>query len=247
MIRNIKALGLAFTAVAVMSVVVVSAAEATQLHATASPTAVITGEQTNPPGDIFKLTGSGAETKCQVAKFEGTIEGGQAGQTTADELTVTPTYSGCKTAGLNSQVLMNGCKYTITGTHNGQTLSKTAWVDVVGCTTGKSIEIKLTGCTVTVPQQTTISHLTFHQQGTLGQSQEDVKVTVTAQGIQYEFHGIACPGPTPGPTQLASDGDYTGESTFKAYADLGTDQVTKHSHEYTEHTDNGVQVGLTVT
>ncbi len=239
MIRNIKALGLAFIAVAAMSMVAASAAQAAQLHAATSPSATITGGQTVQHN--FKLTTSGAETKCTNAQFEGTVEGGSGGTTTAEEITVTPTYSGCQTVGLASQVIMNGCKYTITG---AQPQTLTALVDVTGCTSGKSIEIKLTGCTVTVPAQTGLSHLNFVQSGT------EVEVDVTAQGITYEFHGIACPKPTHGGavevTKLTHDGDYTGKALFKASEDPGFEQKTEHSHQFSKH-KVGTQVTLTAT
>ncbi len=257
MIRNMKALGLAFVAVAAMSMVVASAAQATQLHATVGPSAALTGQQTE--AHRFELTKSGAVTQCAQATFEGTVQGVDQQQTTAQDATLTPTYFTCQTVGLASQVLMNGCKYTITGSHvqaqGTQTFSKTAWVDVVGCTSGKAIEIKLTGCTVTVPEQTTISHIVFsniaevqHLNGE--KTPHDVEAQVTATGIAYEFHGIACPKPKDGQpvevTKLTTDGVYTGKATFRAYQDLGTTQVTKHGHQYSEQ-KCGTQVGLIAT
>ncbi len=261
MIRNIKALGLAIVAVAAMSVVAASAAQASELHATVPNQANVTGEQVI--AHKFQLTKSGAVTQCTQASFEGTITntGQSQQQTTEQELTVTPTYSGCKTVGINSQVLMNGCKYTITGSHTpqggqAQTTALTAWVDVTGCTAGKAIEIKLSGCTVTVPEQTTLSHLKFKniaevQHQPSGQiTPHHVEVEVDVKGITYEFHGIACPKPLDGQpvevTKLTHDGDYTGTATFKAYVDSSTPQVTKHGHQYTEH-KCGNQVGLLAT
>ncbi len=261
MIHNIKALSLAIVAVAAMSVVAASAAQASELHATVPNKANVTGEQSVSLKPQY--TKSGSISQCTQAIFEGTItnKGQSQQQTTEQELTVTPTYSGCKTVGINSQVLMNGCKYTITGSHTpqggqAQTTALTAWLDITGCTAGKSIETKLSGCTITVPEQTTLSHLKFtniaevqHQPS--GQTTpHHVEVQFNIQGITYEYHGIACPKPLDGQpvliTKLTHDGDLTGNATFKAYEDSSTAQVTKHGHQYTEH-KCGNQVGLLAT
>ncbi len=251
MIRNIKGLGLAFVAAAAMSVVAASGAQATQFHAAASPSATINGSQTVQHN--FKLTTSSAETKCSNATFEGTIQGGSGGTTTVEEGALTPTYSQCLTAGLTSQVIMNGCKYTITGKNGAQTLTKTAWVDITGCTVGKTIEIKLLKCTITVPEQTSLSHLVFAQSG------NNVLVQVTMQGITYEFHREEfpvepCPRQIHGGqpkipsehTKLTHDGDYTGTVTLSATQDPSIEQKTEHSHQFTKH-KVGTQVALTVT
>ncbi len=97
MIRNAKAFGFALVAVAAIGMVAVSGAQAAQLHAAASPNVSITGEQIQ--SHRFKFAGSGMEAICTQALFEGTTQGGSGGQTTFQELTLTPTYAGCKTAG----------------------------------------------------------------------------------------------------------------------------------------------------
>ncbi len=245
MIRNTKVFGIAFGAVVAISMAASTAAQAMELHVGAGPSATITGTQTFTWQNNFKLTVSGAETKCSNAQFEGTVQGGQKfpATTTAQELTVTPTYSGCLTAGLSSQIVMNGCKYTITGVHFF-TFSKTAWLDFTGCTSGKSIEIKLTGCTVTVPQQTGLSHLTFSDVF------NEVEASLTVQGFTYELHGVACPKPINGQavevTKLTHDGDYTGGIRFKAFTDFGTGLQLQHNHQYT-YSIPETQVSLSVT
>lgn len=240
MIRNIKALGLAFVAVAAMSMVVASAAQASQLHAATSGSAVITGEQTEQHN--FKLTASGAETKCTQAIFEATAqEESSGGQTTDKELQITPTYTGCKTAGLNSQVLLNGCRYTLTNA--SPTAAATANIDVV-CPSEKVIEIKLTGCTVTVGAQGPLSHLTFSND--TAPTPDHVTANITVSGIQYQFHGIACPSP-PAVTVNANDGVYTGKATFKAYVDNGVGGSITHNGDQYNTLAEGNQVALVAT
>ncbi len=199
------------------------------------PGAVVTGEQTAAQLS-FKLTASGAETKCTQASFEGTAAGSLEAPSTASDLTLTPTLTGCLTAGLASQALLNGCKLTVTG---DQPEPLTALVDITGCTAGKLVEVKLTGCTITVPQQTGIDHVVFaDKEGIPG----DVEAQMALQGIIYEFHGIACPTP-PSLTHLGQDGDLTGKVTLRGYEDLGAASATHNSHQYGKVID-GSQTGL---
>ncbi len=187
--------------------------------------ATITGEQTEQLN--FKLTGSGAETKCTQGLFESTLSGDGKSPVTATEFSLTPRYTGCQTVGLSSTVEMNGCKYTVTG---GQINPQTALVDIAGCTAGKTIVIKLTGCTITVLQQNSLSHITFEEKAG---PPKDILANFTMTGIGYELHGIAClkPGST---TTLTLDGDLTGKVTLRAYEDLGTEEATHNSHQYEE-------------
>jgi hypothetical protein len=253
MIRNIKALGLAFVAVAAMSAFAVSAAQGSELHAQTAKGANITGEQEAGGQHNFKITGPGAETKCTVATFEGTAKDvvqpePADGQTTSQELTVTGTYTGCKTFGLASAVDMNGCKYTITNKLNGVTTALKATVDITGCTPGKQVEVTASGCTIKVPEQHNLSDLGFVN---LAGPPKTVTVNVTVQGITYQLAGALCPGVTGVTTH---DGDYTGAAVFKAFVDLGTQKAihtnvfnnVHNQHEY-DKLICGAQVDLFAT
>jgi hypothetical protein len=243
MILNVKALGLAFVAVAAMSVAATGAAQAAQLHVTTAQKANITGTNTNQ--HVFKLTSpENSEIKCNLAQFEGTVQGGSP-QITAEDVQLTATYTeDCTAFGLNATIDMNGCKYTITGENQG---ALTARVDITGCTTitgqqnHKAIEITVPGCTVTVPQQHGLSHITFTNEGS--GATEDVLAHVNVQGITYESHGALCPG---GNTITTHNGDYTGTATFKAFLDNGNGQATHNGHTYQTHLC-GAQVGLFAT
>ncbi len=245
MIRNIKALGLAIVAVGAMSMAVAASVQAAELHATTQGSAVLTGQQTQQ--HVFQ-TQAGTVT-CGTANFEGTVAS-QGTQVTAQEATITPTYSGCEAFGLNATVQMNGCKYTITGkanTNTGATTALTSYVDVSGCTSGKQIVVNAAGglCTATIPEQHNLSHLVYKDEGTPGTSTEDVGVDVTVSGITYELHGLFCPGG--GATGLRHDGTYHGKATFKAFVDSpGQQQVTEHGHQFNKPNE-GAQVGLRAT
>ncbi len=239
--KGIKSLSIVLAISAIAAGLAAPTASATQYHIFTSPSAVLTGEQTQQLNST--LTASGASTKCSQALFEGTLQGGQS-QITAEEWTLTPILSNCQIAGLATQLLFNGCKFTVTNkSSEGITLKNTAFVDLVGCTAGKQVENKVTGCTITIPEQFHISHAVG---STIPASPSHVEVELTLQGIKYEFHGIACPKPTPKPTELAQDGDLTGKITLKAYADNGTEQVTLNGHQYSKGIC-GIQVSLTGT
>lgn len=247
MTRKIKGLGLAFVAIAAMSMVAAAGAQATQLHATTPNTASIFAERT-AQDTINRFTTVSGTVQCTTSTFEGTAEQASSQQVTTDDLTVTPTYSGCTAFGLAAQVVMNGCQYRLTGTDNtaaGATFpNKTAEVDVV-CTAGKQIEIKAVGgCTVTVPSQNHLEHVVF-QNNPAALPVHDVTIHATAAGIKYEPHGI-CPN-NPAQTVLRQDGNYHGTLTGIARKDENGTLTTKDGHQWLKLSQQGVQVGLIAT
>jgi hypothetical protein len=231
MIGNIKALGIAFVAVAAMSMLAGASAQAAEFHVTTGPKANITGENTPNLFDTFQLEApENAQVQCTQAQFEGTVEGVGA-QITKQDITITATYTNhCTAFGLNATIDMNGCKYTLTGEAQP---ALTARVDIVGCTTitgqqnHKAIEITTAGCTTTVPQQNGLSHITFTNEGA-GHA-ESIEAHVTIQGITYESHGALCPG---GSTITTHNGKYIGTSTFQAREHLGTVPAEHNGHKY---------------
>jgi hypothetical protein len=244
---KIKALGVAILAIAAMSMLGASAAQAATSEAhvtgTGGAAANLTGEQLAGGQHIFKLTTSGLEIWCTQAIFEGTIAA-QAGsqQTTASEAQITGTYTGCKTRGpfvATVTVKMNGCKYTITDSST----SLTGTVDINGCTSGKSIEVSAEGCTITVPEQTTMGgHLGFSNADKVNKEEQDIIAESTIQNITYSTHGGFCILGN----QEHQDGDYTGTTTVRAYKDEGSAQKTHNGHTY-QQLICGAQKGLFVT
>jgi hypothetical protein len=242
MTRNIKALSLAFGVVAALGIMAVSAAQASELHATWQGLAAVTGQQT----EQHQITTSAGTVSCTTATFEGGVEG-QGSQITAQEFTLTPTYGGCTAFGLAAQVKMNGCKYTLTnqsGTEGNHTTPRTAWVDITSCTAGKSMEVNagFGGCIATFPQQHHLSHAVFTN--TSHPVPHDVNVEVTILGMTYELHGGLCGHPT---TALTHNGTYAGKTTLRAYVGVGFEQVTQHGVQFTRVKHNGLQVGLIAT
>ncbi len=243
MTSKIKAVSLALFAIAAMSMIAASAAQAGlgELHVTNTANkADITGDQLVQ--HVFKLGGSGLETRCTQAKFEGTIADAVVdGQTTASEGTITGTYTGCQSQGpfkASVTVKMNGCKYTITG----GTTALTANVDIAGCTSGKKIELETEGCRITIGEQGPLSHMTFTNTGS-GETQ-DVDVNITISGIQYQLDNA--PFCILGTGQF-SDATYNGTATFKGFVDQGTTTLKTHEeHQYNELIC-GAQRGLFAT
>jgi len=247
MINKIKALGLAFVAIAALSAVAASGAQAASSFDVGASPAVFTGVgETGQETVLTVKSTSGTTTlnaKCTTASFEGTTQGQNV-----TEATVTATYGtgkgefseaqGCTVGGIKSQVIMNGCKYTITSTAT----AKTANVDITGCTEGKQIEIKVAagGCALKIPQQTGLASL-------VGSNLTAQEVTITGKvsGIKVEQGGGAsCPdGAT---AHVGTNGSFTSNTILKGFQDLGTKQVTKHGHQYTEHLC-GTQVSISAT
>jgi hypothetical protein len=236
MTSNIKRLSLAFVAVAAMSMAAASAVQASELHAAAGPNASIFGTQTTQ--HVF-TTDSGT-VKCNQALFEGTATGQTAGTTTAQEITITPQYTGCTAFGLAATVDMNGCEYTVTGA--GQP-ALTAVVDIVcNKTVGKVIEITASaGCVVTVGPQAVGGHLVFKN---VAQVPAEVTAEITASAIKYEGHG---PCPSLAATTPTTGGTYTGGATFQAREDKFATQATHNAHTFQKLLQTGALVALTAT
>jgi hypothetical protein len=241
MTRKIKVLGLAIVAVAAMSMAAAST-QAFEMHTVNAGHVTLTGEQTTQ----FVAQTAAGTVVCTTANFEGTTPYVSGTQITGQESTLTPTLAGCQAFGLAAQIKMNGCKFTITNkSAAGVTTSKTGYVDIVGCTVGKQIEIIGGGgaCTETIPQQNNLSHVVFENKGS--GSQADVEINLTLSGITYEIHGGFCPG-SPTQTVLTHDGKTEGKATFKSHKYAGSEQVTLHSHQYNKLLA-GEQVGMLAT
>ena len=244
MIRNIKALGLAFLAMAAIGALTASAAQADvngwPVHITTEKDkAVITGA--NTAGTIHQLNIGGTTVECEVATFEGTVEQATHNtQLTATQIEVTPTYSGCKGfGGIAVTVQMHGCTYTITATQT----KLTAEGGVTGCTKDPKgnelpITIKSQVCTITIGTQAKdFPHITFTNDAKGATTEHHLQDHVTVKGFSYTRDGFFCP---------QGEAAYQGTTTIKAYEDEGDHLVTKHEHQYKEHTC-GKEIGILAT
>lgn len=232
MTRKIKGLGLAFVAVAAMSMVAAGGAQASELHANFNGNVSVFGNQT---AQQHVFTTKAGTVKCEQAFFEATVTKVSGTQVTAQDVTATPRYTGCQAFGTSANIDVNGCKYTLTGASQP---ALTALVDVTGCTSGKGIEITTAICRMTVPAQNSISHLVF-----ANTTAQDVDVSITASAITYQADGPLCPNMATG--QTLNDGTYVGQATFQAREDKGSGAATTHNgHEYTPLLQTGALVAL---
>lgn len=231
--RKIKRFGHVLLVISALGLITASAAQASELHVAAGPNADVFGEQTTQ----HVLTTDSGSIAATQALFESTLSTQTSGTTTAQELTLTPTYTGASAFGLNATIDMNGCEYTITGSG---TPALTADVDIVcNRTAGKVIEVTTLTCTVTIPAQSVGGHVTF----TNGPGFH-VSANFTLSGITYEGHGF-CPNLSA--TALTHNGTYAGGTTFKARVDTGSEQATHNGHTYQKLKQTGALVALTAT
>jgi hypothetical protein len=221
MTQRIKALGLALVALAALGVLVASAAQAARLDVPGREKAVIRAEREGTEPHTLSIPGV-EPIRCTAASLEGTLQQAPEIKELKD-VTLTAAYSECTAFGFAAQVHMNGCKYTATGESNGVDPALTGWVDVTGCTTGKRIEILVDTpehfllCTVTIPEQNTLSHLLFND--VQGSSPTHARVQATIAGIAWEQDGVFCPR---GDKAHGQDASFTGATTITAWEDKGS-------------------------
>jgi hypothetical protein len=187
MIRNLKTLGLAVVAVLATSAMVVSMASAAEYHSANAPT-TITGSQYST--NAFHVPGAGT-LECTTATLHGSLS-----TTTATELTVHPTYSGCKAFGFaTTHVTTIFCDYTFTQPYALQ------WSEMhVVCSDANLIRITPTVfggsvCTVTIGSQSPTGYVQFINEGS------NVRAIWNMTSVS---HSAGCGA------SAASDGTYTG-------------------------------------
>jgi len=126
------------------------------------------------------------EVKCSTATFSGKAVAASS------EVTVHPTYGGCKAFGLNANVLTEGCDYAIqTGEWSEEAESSEGTLGF-SCSEGKFIKITTATCEVQVKGQTALEAIEL---ATILGPPADVEVTSSISGIAYQVtkDGIGCP------------------------------------------------------
>lgn len=150
------------------------------------------------------------EIECTEASFSGTLV------RTSPTVAITPTYSSCRTElNLPTTATTNGCSYVLHDT------GKTS----ISCPAGKKIQFHVfesekkhlaneTLCTYSIPPQGPIGEVIYEPEGSGSTADLLVKYEVT--GISYEVEGpkLQC-------GSSASNGEYTGSSTFTAKNEKG--------------------------
>ncbi len=204
--RNLKALVLALVAVFALSAMAASAASA-DFITTNDGTTVLTAEATER--QVFKTT-EGVEIGCNTVAIDGSIVG-----TTAETVTVEPTYSGCTVVipGVGTVpafIDTEGCHYlftTVTQVHilcpTGKKITLTA--ELVKGVKSKCLEIG---------EQTPTNPEVHYINNALTGTAMDTEVESTVSGITYNKAG-----PCGSTTQ--NNASYTGKVTVK-----GKDSVT---------------------
>jgi hypothetical protein len=198
MTRNFKTLGLAVLALAALTAVMASTANAAAFTGAGGQNAVITVDQT-VTNEFLVTTGI---VKCTTLKIPPTTVFN--GSTT---VTVHPEYSGCKCFGVFCTVSTTGCNYVFHLEAGGK--SKTD----VSCSGGSVIKVVPVGfdCTVTVGSQNGLSGVTYSN------GASDIVQTADITGaISYTETGANCSAAGGHAT-----GTYRGTNRITGFQDVG--------------------------
>jgi hypothetical protein len=214
MIRNLKALGIAFAAMFVMSAVAASAAHATAAHfrvGDGAGTATVTVEQ-DPSAVAQVFHTSAGNITC--LEFHAT---GSANATTPTITLENIEYKNCEfeSTELAASVNFGTCHYEIAA-GNTETSPENSTGTVVLKPAGCQIHITSLTCNVTVEgEQEFVNQITFSNTHTTGKN-EEITAHATASGIVYTT-SAGCPGGGGN----HNDGTYTGKVTARATAHSG--------------------------
>ncbi len=164
-----------------------SAASASGFISGFSPTKVTATSESSQT-----LTVSTGSVKCTSATLVATLEGYESTELKTSGVA----YSGCTFLGsLPATVNMNGCGYGI---------RSSGGFDVL-CPAGKQMTISSSGCTISVPAQTSLGSLTY----TNIESDTAFTVAIAITGIKYSYVGLLCG------TGAATNGTYAGSLVAK--------------------------------
>jgi hypothetical protein len=194
MSRNLKVLGLALVAVLAMSVMVASAASASQYTGSAYPT---TGTGQNTAGKET-FTTPGGTVQCD-SHFVGTLAAASS------ELDVTPTYTNCVAFGfLNATVDFMGCYYRFRAGVSTGSGGYHHTIEIF-CPPGTGpVTIKAGTCVVDVPAQTGLKNV---KTTNLAGGTVTVEPNVTEITMNVTTDGFGCPFPGTGHTKGTYHGD----------------------------------------
>lgn len=225
---RIRVLSLAFAATVAVTAMTASQAQAGSFDINTDP-AALTGHTSLVLFQLTKTNGSGGGIAvCVTASFEGTVQQGGGEAQSTKEATITPTFgnseatpTGCSLGGGEGHILMNGCKFTLTGSEQA---ANTYLLDITGCTAGKNMQIKGPSCTIDVPEQNGLSHVvSANAEGNA------VQLTMKLTKITNTQTGASC---SDGNNHQAPSLSFSSSTTVKAFIDRGAQQVTSHEHQY---------------
>lgn len=259
MIRNLKALGLALTAMLAISAMTAAAAQATEefLHSHKEKT-VLTGEAHEGPARFELSPGSGLTVECESTKLEGTVVGvkhesagkGTTYTTGSGSGAGAATFSGCSFAGHPATINTNECHLTIFGETTETKAGKPMGTVELTCPAGKSIEMSIPalGIVMRVGPQLIPHSGSYTNVNTGGKTETEEVIIVTTAGIEGS-PGIAwtC---TPKATCIAGIGansgtsaTLTGQITGKGFEDKNTGANEGKTGVYEEGAQTGIWLG----
>ncbi len=194
MTSNLKALGLALVAVSAMSATWVSAAQATEgvFEWETGATELTATSEIAGHGHLFKMTGS-RSFECDNVRMTVNLPAGT--RATAFE-TNSSTYNDIVLGedqctgvlGIKQKITMNGCQYRF---HAGESLKEgetRGTVDIV-CPAGKEITTDSALCTINIPPQRGLSHVTYRTIEEEGKK-EDITIELAVSNIKYKHTGF---------------------------------------------------------
>jgi hypothetical protein len=225
--RILTAMPLVVAAILVAGVLVSSSVQAEEggpaLDIGAAP-AVLTAN--SPVGKAHSFTfrdkfGGVFVVFCGFANFEG-----KTAAKSVTEITVTPVFFECQQGGAFATVTMNGCKYRLKWT-----AALKATVDIIGCTSGKAIEITFGACQILIPAQNGLSHVTFQN---VAGAPPDVNDKFTlSKVVNQQIGGLACPGGN----STKADGEIEGTTTIRAWEYKEEIQAEVKGHQFQQYVD----------
>jgi hypothetical protein len=194
--RKFRIAGLALLACCAVSALGPTQSQAGEFTAGEFP-ATITGQQV---GAHFFTTELGVMI-CNVG-FHGVLE------EAAETLTITPKFTGCTVAGIETDVSNNGCDFRFRAGNTLQEHEVSGSLDIV-CPEGAAIDFGVTsmmGCHLTVPAQNGLGAVKYTDQTMPNDADFDFNI----EGMVYKLDA-GCPA-----AGVHGNGEYFGTSTVKA-------------------------------
>ena len=206
-----KTLGLGMlVAVAVAAIAAASASATYSGHfVSEAKTTTVIGTESTTHRAKFSV-GGGTPVECEKVSYQGLI-----GAETVAGFTVTPKYETCKTEGSashNVTIAMNECDYTFKST------SETHGTFEFLCRGKGPIKITHPNCTITIPEKTQLSGVSYAT--TVEEGKHALTVNFTVKNIPAQYHTGVCT--ILGTNQLA---ELKGSITLR-----GTDEAGKPVH-----------------
>lgn len=209
--KRIKTVGLIIGAALALTALGASSATAAQFRAEEYPTTVAGAQITE-----FALgtngTKSPIKTKCSKVTFAG-VE-----SEASSAMTVTPTLSGCKTAGVSSTPSVNSCYFVFHSTNEEAPF--VGGVDVTCSKENDTIDFAVPGleCTIKIPAQNGLGSVAYSNSGS--SRSRAITATLNLTGLRYIYSGKGCPGGS----GTFENGTYSGSAVFS-----GVNEAAKHA------------------